>query len=196
MHTYHSDGHMSVAELIETARLNELDFVALTDHNNVTQLYHPDLDGVDDLAVIPGMELTTYYGHGLSLGTTDWFDWRIGRSGVTMRDSVDAIRAKNDIAIAAHPLSRGDPYCTGCTWLFPRLMPGSLDAVEVWNGPWDNSTSQNEQSLHLRYTWLNAGHRIPATAGSDAHTTTSYCDTTLTYSARATRRRRHWHSIE
>jgi len=174
VHTYHSDGHRSVAELLETLRQTGLDFVALTEHNNVTQLYDSDLDGVDDLAIIPGMELTTYYGHALSLGTTDWIDWRVGREGYRMENAAEEIYARGGILVAAHIANAGDPFCTGCTWLFDQFMPGELDAVEIWNGLWERPRCNNETNLQLWYGWLNAGHRLPATAGTDAHSTDSY----------------------
>jgi predicted metal-dependent phosphoesterase TrpH len=174
LHTYHSDGHMSVAELLDMARQHDLDFVALTDHNNVTQLYHKDLEGVDDLVVIPGIELSTFYGHALSLGTTRWIDWRIGRNGRTMQDAADEVHAQGGILTAAHPGNAGDPTCTGCRWLFSRFQPGGLDGIEVWNGPWHKPRATNEISLQIWYHWLSAGHRLPATAGSDGHRTTSY----------------------
>lgn len=174
LHTYHSDGHMSVAELLDTARQLGLDFVALTDHNNVTQLYHEDLEGADDVVVIPGMELSTYYGHALSLGTTGWIDWRVGQDGRTMQDAAGEVHAQGGLLVAAHPGNAGDPTCTGCRWLFHRFQPGGLDGIEVWNGPWHRPRGSNEISLQIWYHWLSAGHRLPATAGSDGHRTTSY----------------------
>ena len=174
VHTRHSDGGLSVVELIDVVRRRGLDFVALTDHNNVTQLYQPGLDAVDDLALIPGMELTTYYGHGLALGTTDWFDWRIGHHGRRMQDAAAEIQARGGLLIAAHLSAAGDPVCTGCKWLFDRFMPGALDAVEIWNGPWEAVGCHNEVSLQVWYGWLNAGHRLPASAGSDAHGVDAY----------------------
>lgn len=174
VHTYHSDGHRSVADLLSTIRQYGLDFVALTEHNNVTQLYDPALDGVDDVAIIPGMELTTYYGHALSLGTTAWIDWRIGRDGYRMQEAADEIHSLGGSLVAAHLANRGDPFCTGCTWLFDRFMPGDLDAVEVWNSAWNHPGNNNEVGLQIWYGWLNAGHRLPATAGSDAHSDDSY----------------------
>jgi len=169
VHTDHSDGHRSVAQLLDTIRQHKLDFVALTEHNNVTQLYDPALDGANDVAIIPGLELTTYYGHALSLGTTEWIDWRMGHDGRTMQDAADEIHARGGLLVAAHMSNTGDPFCTGCTWLFDRFMPGDLDAVEVWNSPWSWPGNNNGASLRIWYGWLNAGHRIPATAGSDAH---------------------------
>lgn len=46
------------------------------------------------------------------------------------------------------------------------MMPGNALAIEVWNGPWE---SFNQESLQLFYRWLNAGHRVTATSGTDLH---------------------------
>lgn len=174
LHSCHSDGDLSIADLLRLARQHSLDFVALTDHNNVTQLHDAGIDDVNDLVIIPGMELSTYYGHALSLGVTKWIDWRVGQNGWTMQDAADEIHADGGILVAAHPGEVGDPACPGCRWLFADLMPGGLDAVEVWNGPWDHVRAKNEISLQNWYRRVSAGHRLAATAGSDAHCAVRY----------------------
>ena len=67
----------------------------------------------------------------------------------------------------------GDPLCTGCTWRFGELMPGSAQLVEIWNGPWD-CDSNNEAALLLWYDWLNIGWRLVGTAGTDIHSARDY----------------------
>jgi hypothetical protein len=47
-------------------------------------------------------------------------------------------------------------------------MPGPVGVVEVWNEHW-TSGSNNEGSLQLWYQWLNQGHHIFATVGTDIH---------------------------
>lgn len=46
------------------------------------------------------------------------------------------------------------------------MMPGSAPAVEVWNGGWNE---ENEEALQLFYSWLNKGHHLVATSGTDIH---------------------------
>ncbi len=71
--------------------------------------------------------------------------------------------------IIAHPHAIGDPICTGCHWDYNDMLPGSAKLVEVWNGgTWANE-SYNELGLAQYYHWLNAGHRLVATAGTDIH---------------------------
>ncbi len=168
-HTVHSDGSQSVAELLAMARQCGLDFVALTDHNTVTQLLDPALAGCHELAIIPGMELTTYYGHALALGTTAWIDWRTGHARRTMGQALAEIRGLGGLAVLAHLAALGDPACTGCAWLYTDQMPGAMQALEVWNGPWFEVGTNSPNTFHIWLEWLQAGHRIPATAGTDVH---------------------------
>jgi hypothetical protein len=48
------------------------------------------------------------------------------------------------------------------------MTPGTARAVEVWNSDW-RGESRNELGLTLAYGWLNLGHRLALTAGTDNH---------------------------
>src|SRR5262249_33500020 len=61
------------------------------------------------------------------------------------------------------------PICTGCDWRYTDMLPGPARLVEVWNGGVWVSESNNERALALWYEWLNQGHRLVATAGTDTH---------------------------
>jgi hypothetical protein len=168
-HSWHSDGHWTERELADWARGQGLDFVSLTDHNTVSGL--AALSAADSL-VLGGMELTTFHGHAVALGAREWVDWRTG-SDVAPRAIADVaaqVEAMGGLFVIAHPMAVGDPACTGCDWTHADMMPGAARAVEVWNGGlWEGVDSNNEQSLALYYRWLNQGHRLVATAGTDAH---------------------------
>ena len=164
-HTLHSDGQWDVGGFIAYARENKYDFVTLTDHNTVSGLPEWDSYCADDLLTMGGMELTTYYGHALALGTREWQEWRVA-FGATMTDFAQQITDAGGLFVIAHPRDQGDPACTGCRWAYDEMMPGIARVVEVWNGPWSNF---NEDSLALAYKWLNAGYRMAFTTGSDIH---------------------------
>jgi hypothetical protein len=168
-HTAHSDGYWDVAGLLAAARAYRLDFVTLTDHNTVSGLDEMARAASADLLTMGGMELTTYWGHALSLGLPRWIDWRTQPGGRSMPEVVGEVEQAGGTFVIAHPGSVGDPACTGCAWRYPDMMPGPARVVEVWNGPWDNDQSGNEDSLALWYDWLNQGYRMIATAGTDAH---------------------------
>ncbi len=170
-HTVHSDGEWEVSDLVAWARQRELDFVTLSDHNTVAGLAQMDAQSSRALLTIGGLELTTFYGHALALGVREWVDWRVGADirRRTMPAIAQEVEAAGGLFIIAHPMAIGDPICTGCRWTYPDMMPGAARIVEIWNGAWDNLNSHNELGLALFYEWLNCGHRLAATAGTDIH---------------------------
>lgn len=167
-HTVHSDGTWDAQGLVQFAGEHRLDFVTLTDHNTLSGLPEMDSLSSDDLLTMGGFELTTFYGHALSLGTRQWIDWRVRPGERTMAQILAEVEGAGALFVIAHPDCPGDPICTGCHWDYDDVMPGASGMVEVWNEHWD-SGSNNEGSLRLWYEWLNQGHRLYATVGTDIH---------------------------
>ena len=167
-HTLHSDGSWEIAELVAWARGRRLDFMTLSDHNTPSGHAEVMSLGGDDLLTMGGIELTTHHGHALSLGRRDWQEWRIGPvTGKTMPEIAEEVMAKGALFIIAHPMSEGDPACTGCRWDYADMRPGPARIVEIWNGGvWSD---YNEAGLALYRDWLGQGHRLVATAGTDIH---------------------------
>ncbi|MEO0564670.1 MAG: CehA/McbA family metallohydrolase, partial [Chloroflexota bacterium] len=165
-HTNHTDGALEVAELAQYARDFNLDFLALTDHNTISPLAEFHTYAGDDFLTIGGMELTTYYGHCLALGISQWQEWRL-LDGASIETLAQRVLDTSALFVIAHPMSIGDPQCTGCRWEFETMMPGIAPAVEIWNGRWDE---RNAEAVALYYSWLNEGHQLVCTAGTDLHT--------------------------
>lgn len=165
LHTIYSDGKQTPAQVASRARERRLDFIISTEHN--TTAAHGvwgDLAG-DDLLIITGEEVTTRNGHLLALGIDPgrWIDWRFRAVDDELPRFVDAIHDHHGIAVAAHPYGG----CIGCFWRFGYAC---VDAVEVWNGPWNIG---NEAAVA---TWDNLlvaggahGRWLPAMGNSDAH---------------------------
>lgn len=174
-HTDHSDGSRSVAELIQSAKDYHLDFIFLTDHNTISHLQGLEHFASDELLLAGGLELTTFYGHALCLGTRQWVDWRVRPGNSSMAEIALQSYAHNQVFIIAHPEAIGDPSCTGCRWRYGEMMPGTSNLVEIWNGPWGGE-SNNENALSLYYDWLNQGRRLVATAGTDTHSSKDYAE--------------------
>ncbi|MFI6347957.1 CehA/McbA family metallohydrolase [Streptomyces sp. NPDC050560] len=167
LHSVHSDGGRTPAEIAALARAAGLDFINTSDHN--TSSSHPewaDLAG-DDLLIVLGEEITTRNGHVLALGTDPgtWIDWRYrardNRWGAYARET----RKRGGLVVPAHPHGT----CIGCNWKFGLA---EADAVEVWNGPY---TPDDEMSLADWDNTLVAAVRggradwTPAMGNSDAH---------------------------
>lgn len=156
-HTEHSDAKGTVRQLVDKARELGLDFLAVTDHNSVS--HHPRLAELADQEVllIPGQEVTTFYGHMNVWGTSRWCDFRC-RSDADMAAVIDLAHRNGGVCSINHPKTNGPP------WEYSPDLP--VDAMEVWQGPWPH---RNEESLALWDRLLNAGRRLPAVGGSDYH---------------------------
>jgi hypothetical protein len=71
--------------------------------------------------------------------------------------------------VVAHPDAMPDDVCTGCKWTHDDFDPALADAIEIWGGLWDGPEEENEGCVALWQRWLSAGHRLAATAATDAH---------------------------
>ena len=166
-HTLHSDGWWDIPEFTEYMRSRGLDFVSLSDHNTPTGLAQHRSQTEDGFLTMGGMELSTFNGHMLALGNSNWYEWRLGiRDGVDITSIMQAVVDSGALLIIAHPMAPDEPFCSGCHWFFDEARPGVAMGVEVWNGYWQVF---NEQGLQQYYTWLNLGHRLVLTSGTDIH---------------------------
>ncbi|MEV6835384.1 CehA/McbA family metallohydrolase [Streptomyces sp. NPDC051133] len=170
LHSWHSDGRRTPAEIAALARAAGLDFVNSSDHNtNASHAHWADAAG-DDLLVLLGEEVTTRNGHVLALGTEPgtFVDWRYRARDDRWAHFAREIRRAGGLVVPAHPYAD----CVGCSWKFGFA---EADAVEVWNGMW---TPDDEIALAAWDGLLAASVRdggggrdgwLPAMGDSDAH---------------------------
>ncbi|MFF5534119.1 CehA/McbA family metallohydrolase [Streptomyces cinerochromogenes] len=166
LHSWHSDGRRTPAEIAALARAAGLDFLNSSDHNTHASHAHWAGTAGDDLLVLLGEEVTTRNGHVLALGTDPgtFVDWRYrARDGRWARFARD-IRRAGGLVVPAHPHAD----CVGCGWKFGFA---EADVVEVWNGAW---TPDDEMALAAWDARLVASVRdgrawLPAMGDSDAH---------------------------
>ncbi|MFD9210987.1 CehA/McbA family metallohydrolase [Streptomyces sioyaensis] len=166
LHSVHSDGRRTPAEIAALARAAGLDFLTTTEHNTTSS--HRAWEGLwgDDLLILTGEEVTTRNGHVVAMGTDPgvFIDWRYRARDNAFGKYARAVRRAGGLVIPAHPHAT----CIGCNWKFGL---NDADAVEVWNGPytpddevtlaeWDNTLVAHVQG---RAGWL------PAVGHSDAH---------------------------
>jgi hypothetical protein len=155
-HTVHSDGDSTTAEVIQIAESLGLDFLAITDHNNRSHL--AELAAAQTgLTLIPGYEVTTYYGHWNIWGSGDWVDFRV-QSPDDLRRAIQFATEQCYLVSCNHPR----PY--GPDWAFPEVEGYAM--VEIWNGPWE---ILNERCLAFWEARLKQGKRLAAVGGSDFH---------------------------
>jgi hypothetical protein len=166
-HTIHSDGSWDIPDLVRFWKERGADFMTLSDHNTISGLEQARSLADDALLTLGGIELSTYWGHAVAVGVQRWFDWRkTDGSQITMPELARQVIESGALFTIAHPMHPGDPTCCGCRWEYEEMMPGNAQAVEVWNGYW---SPHNQEGVQLFYRWLNRGHRLTATAGTDLH---------------------------
>ena len=155
-HTLASDGVFTAEELAWHARRHGLDFLAITDHNQmVTKAALPQVPG---LSLIPGLEWTHFRGHANFLGVEKPYDTPF------MANTQEEIRARFDSARQRGALiTINHPFDAGCGFLFD-LNSLPFDCLEVWNGPMRES---NLQAIGLWQSLLITGKKIPICGGSD-----------------------------
>lgn len=162
LHTKHSDGVLSPAELSAAAAAADLDVMAVTDHNNTTHAR----DTVADAPLhIVGEEVTTPGGHATVWGLSDgaWIDFRISPADPHAREDVEALVAKAHATGALVGLSHPVDMCPGCSW--DHVIPEGIDTIEVWQ----DDTGPRDAAVAFWDRLLRAGRHVTAIGVSDWH---------------------------
>ncbi len=185
MHSTHSDGTGTVAEIAEAAQEAGVDVVLLTDHDSLGARRCGEEGWHGRALVLVGEEVSPpERNHYLAFGIDEHVDHR----GLTPAQVVEAVRDRGGFGFAAHPFSEGSTR-------FRRLSNSMrwddlavLDGIEVWSFLSDNGqrvTSLREALSFLsrpeRYVtrapehnlaeWdrLGASRRVVGIGGVDAH---------------------------
>jgi hypothetical protein len=180
MHTGHSDGRCAslagkdvpcpVFVTLEAAARRGLDFVAVTDHNTMSQ-YNAlrELQPYfDRLLLIPGREITTFQGHANLFGVTQFVDFRAGWDTVSDMNALRR-RAKGMGALVSinHPNAPSGEACMGCGWQpGPPADMSMVSAIEAVNG---GAEEGPYSGISFWERQLQAGRRVTAIGGSDNH---------------------------
>jgi hypothetical protein len=181
LHTTHSDGTGTVADVVRAGRRSAVDVVMLTDHDTLAGRVDEGWHG--DVLLLVGEEVSPpRHDHTLVFGVDEVLDW-------ADRPIADVV-ADAPLAFAAHPFSRG-------SLRFRRFGPGmphtapfapGLTGIELWSFVTDtaeHATSVREivrlivsPARALRHPpaenlleWDRAGarRRVVALGGLDAH---------------------------
>ena len=151
VHTERSyDSSITPRELIRHLRLKAFDGAVITDHDAVCDLHL--FKDIDDLLIIPGIEITTDLGHLIAFNVRTSIE-----AGQSVEETVEEIHDKGGLAIAPH---------LGAFFKGTRDLPLSrdLDAIEVINA----SAFQFHASLR-KSRGIATELGLPQIGGSDAH---------------------------
>lgn len=154
VHTNASDGAFAPDTLADLACQSGLDFLFITDHNNVST---PPARA--DITLLPGVEWTHYQGHAGFLGVSAPLPGAYDTRGA--EETRRFLQAAQD---GGALVSLNHPFCPLVPWLWPFDVPHG--ALEVWNGV---MSERNERAVAYWHGELSKGARIPALGGSDYH---------------------------
>ncbi len=173
-----TDATPSLEDNVKYAESVGLDAMEASDHNTITQMdYMVDLQAKHPhLLIIPGIEWTTYHGHGNAIGATQWVDHKVGQPNVTVTGAVDAIHAQGALFAINHPALDIGTLCIGCAWSyvtdmgFGTLPANAVDAFEIESGGYRQAGFLfTHPALQLWDQLLDTGAHITAIGGSDDH---------------------------
>jgi hypothetical protein len=179
MHNAHSDGSCKsqsgekvacpLYKTVEDAASRKLDFIAITDHNTVSQ--YNDMRELqpyfDKLLLMPGREVTTFQGHANVFGTTAFIDFRLSSPHVpTVNKLLQQVQDLHGLISLNHPGSPSGAACMGCGWTAPDTDFSRVNAIEAING---GSLDGPRSGIPFWQDKLNKGFRLTAIGGSDNH---------------------------
>ena len=184
-HTGHSDGYClsekgasipcPVHLTVEAGVAAGLDFLAITDHNTLS--HHQTLRELqphyDRVLLLPGREITTFFGHANLIGAPDHIDHRIGpTTDRSVADLLDDVHDQGGLFSINHPALPSGEACMGCGWRLGDVDFRRVDAIEVINGgssKYFQGTPEAEKGIEYWQAILDRGIRITAVGGSDNH---------------------------
>lgn len=163
VHSVASDGVHTLEELALKAKANGLDFLAITDHNQlISAAEMPHIPGV---TMIPGVEWTHYQGHANFLGVDMPYDEPFFTNSVVETTSrFKSAHERGALITINHPFEGNSSFQFDM-----RGLP--FDCLEVWNGPMRES---NLKAVGLWQQLLTGGLRLPISGGSDYHRDTPF----------------------
>jgi hypothetical protein len=191
VHSLHSDGTGTVAEIADAAAANDLDFVLLTDHDTLAARDHGEEGWYErrsrPVLVLVGEEVSpSGQNHCLAFG----LDRSIEHQGLDPQQIIDAINRGGGFGLLAHPFSKGSERFRrggrGMPWR--DLAATGYTGLELWSFVTDTAERINSVAELARFVaapgrfvddppkrnleqWdkICAGRRCVAIGGIDAH---------------------------
>nr|WP_248307079.1 MULTISPECIES: CehA/McbA family metallohydrolase [unclassified Devosia] len=154
-HTFHSDARGGPELLHAAARQAGLDFLAVADHNTISQrrYFHPQSS--PDLIFVRAMEVTTAVGHANVFGVDEWIDFRM-TAPADAHVLADLVHRRGGLLSINH-----DKPTIPWDYEFP-----AADCQEVWQSTW---LAWNWIALERYQQRLASGLKLSAIGGSDFH---------------------------
>ena len=166
-HTHLSDGKETITNAMKKAEDMNMDFYVPTEHN----LIHTGWCNTS--LCIPGVEITTDFGHMNLFGITE-FPERIldivaengnkGRVSGYVNEIISEAKEKEWLTSINHP------FLTIWSWRYEETLLDGVDCLEIINDPtYPDAAHANDKAVHFLDELWNDGYRIYGVGGSDSH---------------------------
>jgi len=158
VHTYHStDALSSIRAVLKRAKKQQMDIVAITDHNTIkgaqkAQKIAPEFG----IQIVVGEEITTKEGDLIAL----FIEEKI-KSGRLVLETIKEIHRQGGLAIVPHP---NNWFLGGISTKVLLKIFDKLDGIELFNGSWTGGIKRKE-STKLNELLFD----LAPLGGSDAH---------------------------
>jgi hypothetical protein len=152
------------------AKTRGLDYLAITDHNDVRSQSDTGF-GAFGVLGLPGYE-NSLDGHAQMLGATHLFPQVDHSSGAQVTALANALRAEGGVFQINHPANSTTPDPDDLDWgLGYQVVP---DTVEAWNServyqPPFPASNSHDDAIRYWEGWLDRGVHATLTGGSDSH---------------------------
>jgi hypothetical protein len=140
LHSTHSDGTGTAAEIARAGRENALDFVLLTDHDTLAARQLGEEGWYGGTLLLAGVEVSPVReNHYLAFGIENAID----HQGLDPAGICQAVADRGGFGFLAHPFSRGNPRIrrTGEGMPWRDLDCGNYTGIELWSFVTDTGES-------------------------------------------------------
>jgi hypothetical protein len=189
IHSYHSDGKGSYAEIAGKAVKKGIDFICFNDHSHMQEYFSLDDEGLyDGLTLIIGTEIGKESHHYLAYNLSELPDCE----NATPQEVIDRVNEKGGFGFLAHPFEKGMPLIEKSrAYRWNELSVNGFTGICIWNfsSRWKERVKTVFHGLfHLIFKtntlkgpsketitfWdkLCQQRKVVAVGGSDAHGTT------------------------
>ncbi len=163
MHDVNSDGVYKQEELVEFSKAAGLDFMIPSNHNtNAANLNWGRYDD-SSILILNGEEITPFqenHWNAIGINPDTWIEWRYTAASGLVNKYQEQVRLAGGLCVINHPYYEKD------TIVDFRFPVEGFDAIEVWNGPWEN---YDENAVVWWNGMLKKGMAKTAIGASDFH---------------------------
>lgn len=131
IHSYHSDGRGSYAEIAGKAAKKGLDFICFNDHSHMQDYLNLEEEGLyDKLTLLIGLEIGKENNHYLAFNIRDLVD----PEDDDPQKVIDNVNSQGGFGFLAHPFEKGMPFLEkSVTYTWNDLSVKDFTGISIWN---------------------------------------------------------------